>query len=135
MVRLRVTSSGLRTASDVWGIVTDLVNEPQYWRGTKKVLSVERHGDYVTRDVVLAFRNSRAKERITLHDNRRLVVEFVDGPMRGTRVTEVEEDGTWTRLTTTWDVRLRGGLAFLSPLIARHIRKGTEAAHRRILSQ
>jgi carbon monoxide dehydrogenase subunit G len=134
LARFKIVSAGNKTPDEVWKIISDLENEPRYWKGTKKILSMQRDGTNVTREVMLAFRNSVAKEKITFHNGRKIVIELVDGPILGTKTISVEEDEAGAKLTTVWDVKFRGGLALLSPLVTRHIRKGTEAAHSRILS-
>ena len=54
------------TIDKVWDIVSDLDNEPKFWRGTKETKIISRDGNIVTREIIIAFRDSRCMQPITI---------------------------------------------------------------------
>ena len=118
----------------VWPLLADLDGEPRFWKGILAVQTLSRTGDVVEREVTIAFRNARQRERVYLHPPLRVVHEILEGPMRGTKVVAIsahdEEPGV--QLQATWDVTLRGLLKIGSRGVSRHIEEGTRNALERI---
>ncbi|OGS50032.1 MAG: hypothetical protein A3K65_10020 [Euryarchaeota archaeon RBG_16_68_12] len=118
----------------VWALLADLDNEPAFWKGTVAVRTLGRDGGAVDREVTLAFRNARQRERVYLHPPLRVVHEILEGPMRGTKVVTIQaHDGEpGVQLQATWDVTLRGFLKLGSRMVSKHIEEGTRNALERI---
>ena len=54
------TSIGINAPVDrVWDIISDLDNEPKFWKGTKETKIISRDGNVVTREITIAFRDSK----------------------------------------------------------------------------
>ena len=47
------------TIDKVWDIISDLDNEPKFWKGTKETRINSKNGNEVTREIILAFRDSK----------------------------------------------------------------------------
>lgn len=116
----------------VWGVVSDLGSEPRYWKGTLSARTLSEEGGTVRREVVLAFRNRRCIQDVTLEPMRRVRAVFREGPIRGSKLVDLREEGGAVEVTAVWDITLAGLPAILSGMLARHIRKGTERALRAI---
>ena len=118
----------------VWPLLADLEGEPRFWRGILAVRTLSQTGDVVEREVTIAFRNARQRERVYLHPPLRVVHEILDGPMRGTKVVAISahEEEPGVHLQATWDVALRGFLKFGSRMVSKHIEEGTRNALERI---
>ena len=43
----------------VWDIISDLDNEPKFWKGTKETKIISRDGNLITREIIIAFRDSK----------------------------------------------------------------------------
>ena len=133
-MRIQVSAKVNAPVDRVWPILADLDGEPRFWRGILAVHTLSRTGDIVDREVTLAFRNARQRERVYLHPPLRVVHEILEGPMRGTKVVAIsahdEEPGV--HLQATWDVALRGFLKFGSRMVSKHIEEGTRNALERI---
>lgn len=109
----------------VWGIVSDLDAEPQFWRGTKSVRNISRDGGRVVREITIAFRDQKCTQEVFVEPPGRIRAVFTEGVLDGTKVLAVEERGTGSLLSAHWDVRLTGLLSPFSAAIAGHIRSGT----------
>ena len=50
------TSVDINASVDkVWAIISDLDNEPKFWKGTKETKIISRDGNVVTREIIIAF--------------------------------------------------------------------------------
>lgn len=117
----------------VWPWVSALDREPEIWKGTKAVRTLSSQGNVVEREVTLAFRDRRERERVTLDPPRRVVHELLEGPMRGTKTVSVEPDGNGsTRVSAVYDVRLAGFLKLGTKPFTKHAADGVEHALQRI---
>lgn len=92
----------------------------------------KKHNNQLERKVTLAFRSSVQEERVSAYPKEKIVYEFLDGPMDGTKTVSLADKGDKVELKVTWDIRFRGFLKLVSPLMKRHIRKGTLGAMKRI---
>ena len=47
----------------VWDIISDLDAEPKFWRGTKETKIISRDGNVITREIIIAFRDSKCMQK------------------------------------------------------------------------
>ena len=52
------------TIDKVWDIISDLDNEPKFWKGTKETRIISKNGNVVTREIILAFRDSKCGQKL-----------------------------------------------------------------------
>lgn len=116
----------------VWSLVADLDREPDFWKGTKSVRTLAKRGNSVEREVTIAFRNSRQRERVTLEPPVRVIHQILGGPMRGLKQITLAPAPSGTAVRVVWDVRLRGILKLGARMVEAHIREGTERGLERI---
>ncbi len=134
-MRIHASTSVNAPLERVWALLADLDNEPAFWKGTVAVRTLGNTADAVIdREVTLAFRSARQRERVYLHPPLRVVHEILEGPMRGTKVVAIQaHDGEpGVQLQATWDVTLRGFLKLGSRMVSKHIEEGTRNALGRI---
>ena len=118
----------------VWGIISDIDNEPRYWHGTKSVKNINKDGNTVEREIVIAFRESRCRELVVLDPKKSVKANIIDGIMRGTKKNiMVNSNGTnRTKIDVVWDLRISGFKKMFAMMIKKHIKQGTEDALTRI---
>lgn len=116
----------------VWDIAADLDAEPRFWKGTLSARNISRDGNRITREVVIAFRNKRCMQEVTLTPKSRIDVKFTEGIIVGSKTITLEEDGDHVILGTRWDITMRGVMGVFAGMIKGHIRGGTEGALRAI---
>ncbi len=131
MIKIEVNKMIDAPIDKVWSIVSDLDNEPKYWHGTKSVKNLEIKDNRVFREVIIAFKNSKCKEIVSIEPNK-IDVEIVEGPMKGHKIITLKEIDGKTNINVIWDIRLAGLLSMFSNMVKGHIEEGTVDALERI---
>ena len=136
MVIVQVAREMLAPLDKVWDIVSDIDNEPLYWRGTKYIKNISKIGNIIEREVVIAFRESKCKETVVLDPKKLVKVNITNGPLEGSKIITINSTGlNKTIVDVKWDIRLSGFMRMFSIVIKKHIREGTEEALYRIASE
>lgn len=116
----------------VWGIISDVDNEPAYWKGTKSVRNISRQENTIHREITIAFRDQKCMQDVTLYPEERVEAVFTDGIIKGTKTVSMEsrDDGNGgpVLLRTVWDVKMTGMMGMFTGMLKGHIRNGTEMA-------
>jgi hypothetical protein len=133
MVSIKVSREIPASLDKVWGIISDIDNEPSYWHGTKSVKNIHKDGNTVEREIVIAFRESKCRELVVLDPKKSVKANIIDGIMRGTEKNiMVNSNGAdKTKIDVVWNLRISGFKVF-AMMIRKHIRQGTEDALTRI---
>ena len=112
----------------VWDVVSDLDNEPKFWKGTKSIRNISKDGNTITREVTIAFKDSKCMQTITLQPKERIFAEFTEGIINGTKTIQIIPEGEKTRLEAIWDMKLSGMMGMFTGIVKKHIKSGTEQA-------
>jgi carbon monoxide dehydrogenase subunit G len=112
----------------VWEVVSDLDNEPKFWKGTKSIRNISKDGNTITREVTIAFKDSKCMQTITLQPKERIFAEFTEGIINGTKTIQLIPEGEKTRLEAIWDMKLSGMMGMFTGMVKKHIKSGTEQA-------
>ncbi|MDI1495894.1 MAG: Cyclase/dehydrase [Cenarchaeum symbiont of Oopsacas minuta] len=115
-------------ADIVWKIVSDVDSEPKYWKGTKSVKNISRDGNTIHREVVIAFRDKRCKQRVEIIPNECIKITFTEGIIIGTKTIMIRTVDSQLVLETVWDIKISGMLGMFTGMLTKHIRGGTEQA-------
>jgi len=112
----------------VWDIISDLDNEPKFWRGTKETRIISRDGNVVTREITIAFRDSKCMQKITIQPKEKIYAEFTKGIIKGSKTLILKTKDDSSLLEANWDVKMSGLAGMFTGMIKKHIRSGTEQA-------
>ncbi|MDX1596301.1 MAG: SRPBCC family protein [Nitrosopumilaceae archaeon] len=112
----------------VWQIVSDLDNEPKFWKGTKEVKNISKTENFVQREVTIAFRDQKCLQEVTLHPKQKIVAKFTKGIIDGEKIITLEENNGTTSLDVIWDIKLSGMMGMFTGMVKKHIKNGTEQA-------
>ncbi|MFZ0183673.1 MAG: SRPBCC family protein [Nitrosotalea sp.] len=112
----------------VWSIVSDLDSEPKFWRGTKEVKNISKEGNIITREVTIAFKDSKCMQTVTLYPKEMIDVQFTKGIIEGSKIISLTSLENKTRLDVVWDMKLSGMMGMFTGMIKKHIQSGTEQA-------
>ena len=63
----------------VWSIVSDLDNEPKFWKGTKEIRNISKDETKITREVTIAFRDSKCMQEVLLYPQEKIEIKFTKG--------------------------------------------------------
>jgi len=112
----------------VWDIISDLDNEPKFWKGTKETRIISRDGNVVTREITIAFRDSKCMQKITIQPKEKIYAEFTKGIIKGSKTLILKPKDDSSLLEANWDVKMSGLAGMFTGMIKKHIRSGTEQA-------
>ncbi len=112
----------------IWSIVSDLDSEPRFWKGTKEVRNISKEGNTVTREVTIAFKDSKCMQTVTLYPKEKIQIQFTKGVIEGTKTLTLVQIGDKTRLDVLWDMKLAGMMGMFTGMIKKHIQNGSEQA-------
>ncbi len=113
---------------EVWAIVSDLDNEPKFWKGIKKIRNISKEGNLINREVIIAFRDQKWVEEITLYPKEKIQIVFTKGIIKGTKTINLNRKESITQLDAIWDIKLSGMMGMFTGMVKKHIKSGTEQA-------
>jgi len=120
------------TVDKVWDVVSDIDNEPKFWKGTKEVKNLSKDGNIVNREIIIAFRDQKCLQEITLQPKEKIEAKFTKGIIGGKKIILLIPKDEKTILRTTWDIKLTGMMGMFTGMIKKHIKSGTEQAMKSI---
>ena len=132
MVTINTSREIAAPLDKVWGIVSDIDNEPQYWHGTKSVRNISRDGNVTVREAVIAFKDSKTMQTVTVTPKTSVETRITEGPILGTKMVTIGPAGDKTKVQVVWDFKLAGFMSMFSGMVKKHIAEGTEQALDRI---
>lgn len=112
----------------VWDIVSDLDNEPKFWKGTKEVKNIIKEENFIKREVTIAFRDQKCLQEVTLQPKQKIEAKFTKGIIDGVKTITLSSENSKTRLEVVWDIKLSGMMGVFTGMIKKHIKNGTEQA-------
>ena len=116
------------TIDKVWGIVSDIDNETKYWKGTKQIRNISKVGNKITREIIIAFRDSKCMQEVTLFPKEKIEAVFTKGIIQGTKTLNLNSTDKGVNLDAVWDIKLSGMMSMFTGMIKKHIKNGTEQA-------
>lgn len=112
----------------VWDVVSDIDNEPKFWKGTKLVRNISKSENVVMREVTIAFKDSKCMQKVTFFPKEKIVAEFIEGILHGTKTVKLTPQDGKTKLDAVWDIKLSGMMGMFTGMIKKHVKNGTEQA-------
>jgi ribosome-associated toxin RatA of RatAB toxin-antitoxin module len=112
----------------VWELVSDIDNEPKFWNGTKQSRNISKDGNTVKREVTIAFKDSKCMQTVTLYPKEKIVGQFTEGILNGTKTITLTPQENNTKLEAVWDIKLSGMMGMFTGMVKKHIKSGTEQA-------
>jgi carbon monoxide dehydrogenase subunit G len=128
MARIDVTVEINATEDKVWEIISDIDNEPKFWKGTKNVKNISKNDNVIHREVTIAFRDQKCLQKVTLEPKRKIDARFTKGIINGSKIMTISTKENKTTLATSWDMKLTGMMGMFTGVIKNHIKSGTEQA-------
>ncbi len=112
----------------VWEIVSDLDNEPKFWKGTKEIHNISKEGNHINREITIAFRDQKCLQEVTLYPKEKIQALFTKGIIKGTKTIILNPKDETTQLETIWEIKLSGMMGMFTGMVKKHIKSGTEQA-------
>jgi len=128
MIKIKVSIKIILSIDKVWEIISDLDNETKFWKGTKEIHNISKEGNKIKREVIIAFRDSKCLQEVTLYPKKRIEALFTEGIIKGTKIINLKPLQNEVLLETTWDMKLSGMMGMFTGMIKKHVKSGTEQA-------
>ena len=112
----------------VWDIISDMDNETKYWKGTKEIHNISKDGNKINREVIIAFRDSKCLQEVTLFPKEKIEAVFTKGIIQGTKIIRLKPQNDEVLLEAVWDMKLSGMMGMFTGMIKKHVKSGTEQA-------
>jgi carbon monoxide dehydrogenase subunit G len=128
MATIQVSTVISAPLDKVWEIISDIDNEPKFWKGTKQIRNITKEGNVVKREVTIAFKDSKCMQTVTLYPKEKIVGEFTEGVLNGTKTIKITPQENTTKIEAIWDIKLSGMMGMFTGMIKKHIKNGTEQA-------
>ena len=128
MAKIEVEVEINASVDKVWSIVSDIDNEPKFWKGTKEVNNLSKEGNLVKREITIAFRDQKCLQDVQLYPNEKIEAKFTKGIIDGEKIVSLIPKDEKTILRTSWDIKLTGMMSMFTGMIKKHIKSGTEQA-------
>jgi len=128
VTKIEVSTKIKSSIDKVWDIISDLDNEAKYWKGTKEIHNISKDGNKIKREVIIAFRDSKCIQEVTLHPKEKIEALFTEGIIQGTKTINLKSIEDEVLLEAIWDMKLSGMMGMFTGMIKKHVKSGTEQA-------
>ena len=112
----------------VWDVVSDIDNEPKFWKGTKEVHNISKEGNKINREIIIAFRDQKCLQEVTITPKEKIEAKFTKGIIDGEKIVSLVPNNETTVLKTYWDIKMTGMMGMFTGMVKKHIKSGTEQA-------
>ncbi len=135
VAKIEVSIKIKSTVDKVWDIISDIDNETKYWKGTKEIRNISKDGNKINREIIIAFRDSKCLQEVTLYPKEKIDAVFTEGIIQGTKTINLKTLEDEILLEAIWDVKLSGMMGIFTGMIKKHVKSGTEQALHAIKSE
>mgnify|MGYP006115378369 FL=1 len=116
------------TQEKIWDVISDIDNEPKFWKGTKEVRNISSDGNQISREITIAFRDQKCLQEVTIVPKETIKAIFTKGVIVGEKILTLRNMDNSCELEAVWDVKLSGKMGMFTRIIKKHIKSGTEQA-------
>ena len=74
------------TKEKVWDVISDIDNEPKFWKGTKEVRNISKDGNQISREITIAFRDQKCLQDVTIVPKESIKAVFIKGVIVGEKI-------------------------------------------------
>ena len=71
------------TQEKIWDVISDIDNEPKFWKGTKEVRNISKDGNQISREITIAFRDQKCMQEVTIFPKEKIKAVFTKGVIVG----------------------------------------------------
>ena len=128
MVEIKASVRINSSQDKIWEIISDIDNEPKFWKGTKEVRNISKDENHISREITIAFRDQKCMQIVTINPKEMIKAEFTKGIIVGEKILTLKEFNDSCELEAIWNVKLSGKMGLFTGMIKKHIKSGTEQA-------
>ena len=112
----------------IWDIISDINNEPEFWKGTKSIRNISQEGNTTKREITIAFKDKKCLQDVTLYPKEKVEAVFTKGIINGRKTVTIQQTDNGCKHEANWDIKLSGMMGMFTGMIKKHIQSGTEQA-------
>ena len=112
----------------IWDVISDIDNEPNFWKGTKEVKNISKDENKISREITIAFRDQKCLQEVTIVPKETIKAVFTKGVIVGEKILTLKKMDNSCELEAVWDVKLSGMMGMFTGMIIKDIKSGTEQA-------
>ena len=116
------------TIDKVWDVISDLDNQPKFWKGTKEIRNISSSENKINREITIAFRDQKCMQEVTIFPKQKIEAKFTKGIIKGEKILNLKETEDGCSLEAVWKIKLSGMMGMFTGMITKHIQSGTEQA-------
>ena len=116
------------TIDKVWDVISDLDNEPKFWKGTKEIRNISSSENKINREITIAFRDQKCMQEVTIFPKQKIEAKLTKGIIKGEKILNLKETEDGCSLEAVWKIKLSGMMGMFTGMITKHIQSGTEQA-------
>ena len=128
MVEIKTSVMINSTLDKIWNVISDINNEPEFWKGTKSIRNISQEGNTTKREITIAFKDKKCLQDVTLYPKEKVEAVFTKGIINGRKTITIQEINDGYELEAVWDIKLSGMMGMFTGMIKKHIQSGTEQA-------
>ena len=128
MVEIKASIMINSTLDKIWNLISDINNEPEFWKGTKSIKNISQNGNTTKREITIAFKDKKCLQDVTLYPKEKVEAIFTEGIINGRKTVSIHEIDNGYELEAIWDIKLSGMMGMFTGMIKKHIQSGTEQA-------
>ena len=128
MVEIKASVTINTTLDKIWSVISDINNEPEFWKGTKSIRNISQDGNTTKREITIAFKDKKCLQDVTLYPKEKVEAIFIKGIINGRKTVSIHEIDNGYELEAIWDIKLSGMMGMFTGMIKKHIQSGTEQA-------
>ena len=135
MAEIRASVIINSTQEKIWSVISDIDNEPKFWKGTKEVRNLSKDGNQISREITIAFRDQKCLQEVTIVPKEMIKAVFTKGVIVGEKTLALKNMDESCELEAIWNVKLSGMMGMFTGMIKKHIKSGTEQALKTIKNE
>ena len=128
MVEIKASVIINSAVDKIWEIISDINNEPEFWKGTKSIRNISQEGNTTKREITIAFKDKKCLQDVTLYPKERVEAIFTKGIINGSKTITIQQIDDTCKLEAVWDIKLSGMMGMFTGMVKKHIQSGTEQA-------
>ncbi len=127
MVEIKVRVQINAPTNKVWDVISDVDNDPTFWKGTTAMRNLTKDGTIITREVTIG-KVDRCLQTVTLFPKEGVNVRWTKGSITGTKDLMLVPMGDTTQLEVVLKYKLSGMASFLSGKITKDLQREADEA-------
>lgn len=113
--------------NETWKVISQINNDPQYWKGIMKLRNISKNGNVFVREVTLK-NGDKCYQKIILFPTDGIHIRWTEGTINGTKDIMLTPMGKQTLLQVEMNYKIRGIASLFSREVSEEFRNEAELA-------